>query len=387
MLNTRRHIPELDGLRGFAVLIVIIFHTMHVPKITTNFLDVSMHSLFMMGWCGVDIFFALSGFLITSILLNTKANEGYFTSFYYKRILRIFPLYYLYLAFIFIFFFPLMENRVVGQDKFKLELAEQAQPWFWLYFSNIKQFFLGRNFGAGVGHLWSLAIEEQFYLVWPCLVYFCSIKNLKTLSLSLIVFSILLRIAFFYNNVSPQSIYTFTLTRFDALLYGGYVAILIKDGYVFNQKKAHSLLLFLLALCVPLFIFFGPRYESTPIMFTIGYSIVGLTAGTLIVILQSGEASIVSKIFNRKWLMFFGKYSYALYLFHVLIRQAIYRVFSQPKLFFGLQIFWDLFVIAIVIAISTVAALISWHCYEKWFLKLKHRFDKKTIVDPQVAAV
>ncbi len=379
MLNTRRHIPELDGLRGFAVLIVIIFHSMHVPKITTNFLDVSAQYLFMTGWCGVDIFFALSGFLITSILLSTKENSNYFTSFYYKRVLRIFPLYYLYLLLIFAFLFPSLHHKMVGQDKMKLEMAQHSQMWFWLYISNIKQFILGKNFGAGVGHLWSLAIEEQFYLIWPCLVFICSLKNLKRLSLVLIVFSLTLRIVFYYYHVFPQSIYTFTLCRFDALLYGAYVAILVKDGFTFNQKKAHQLLLFLLVLCVPLFIFFGPRYESTPIMYTIGYTIVGLTAGTLIAILQSHEQSFVHTIFNRKWLIFFGKYSYALYLFHVLIRQAIFRYFSYPKLFFGLQIFWDIFVLIIVIAASTIAALISWNCYEKWFLKLKDKFDKKKL--------
>jgi len=339
----------------------------------------------MMGWCGVDIFFALSGFLITSILLDTKSKKNYFTSFYYKRILRIFPLYYLYLLFIFLIFFPALHHRVSGQDLSKLESAQHSQVWFWLYISNIKQFILGKNFGAGVGHLWSLAIEEQFYLIWPCLVFFCSLKNLKRLSIVLIVFSLVLRIIFYYGHIDPQSIYTFTFSRFDALLYGAYVAILIKDGYVFNQKNAHRLLLLLLAVCGPLFIFFGPRYESTPIMYTIGYSIVGLTTGTLIAILQSQESSFINKIFKRKWLIFFGKYSYALYLFHVLIRQAIYRIFSQPKLFFGLQIFWDIFVLVIVIACSTAAALISWHCYEKWFLKLKGRFEKRKVIEPKVA--
>jgi peptidoglycan/LPS O-acetylase OafA/YrhL len=384
MLTDRRHIPELDGLRGLAVLLVIVFHSMHVPKITTNFLDVSMHSLFMMGWCGVDIFFTLSGFLITTILLSTKNEKNYFSSFYYKRVLRIFPLYYLYLLFIFLIFFPEVHSKVFGQDKFKLELAQHSQLWFWLYISNIKQFILGRNFGAGVGHLWSLAIEEQFYLVWPCLVYFCSLKRLKTLSLILIIFSLVLRVVFYFNNVSPESIYTFTLTRFDTLLFGAYVAILLKDNYSFNQKKAHLLLLLLLVLCGPLFIIFGPRYESTPVMYTIGYSIIGLTVATLIIILQSGQPSFVNRMFKKKWLIFFGKYSYALYLFHVLIRQSIYRVFNQPKLFFGLQIFWDIFVLVIVIACSTLVALISWHCYEKWFLKLKVRFEKKEIPESQV---
>src|SRR5262245_16358318 len=150
---SRSHYPGLDGLRGIAILLVILYHNFgFIP-----FLNY--------GWLGVDLFFVLSGFLITEILLKTRTTTNYFKNFYTRRVLRIFPLYYLCLILV-IVIFPLIKNF-----PYDLSFYRENQVWFWFYLQNWMLIFKQWNDSAILlNHFWSLAVEEQFYIVWPLLV-------------------------------------------------------------------------------------------------------------------------------------------------------------------------------------------------------------------------
>ncbi len=156
-----KRVPALDGLRGLAILAVVEFH---FAEGLTNASrpESAIYNVFRTGWLGVDLFFVLSGFLITGILSNSKGTPGYFRNFYWRRALRIFPPYY---AFLFVFgvLYPLARHRPLD-----------APWWHWTYLTNVA-------IAAGLpvnscSHFWSLAIEEQFYLLWPLLIYMLSRK-------------------------------------------------------------------------------------------------------------------------------------------------------------------------------------------------------------------
>ena len=157
MLGGLKRLPQLDGIRGIAILLVLVHNTnpsasLHIAAISTY------------GWMGVDLFFALSGFLITGILLDTKQSDGYFRNFYARRCLRIWPLYYSLL----IFMFVIVPHARPAEAH---AIFERSAPW-WAYPFFLQNFLVAipQQAAGALGVTWSLAIEEQFYLVWPLFV-------------------------------------------------------------------------------------------------------------------------------------------------------------------------------------------------------------------------
>src|SRR5271163_4752017 len=162
-----QRLRQLDAVRGFAVLVVFvhnidIYPSLHLGLIATN------------GWMGVDLFFVLSGFLITGILLDTKKSNGYFSNFYARRCLRIWPLYYSVILFMFLIV-PLLRPSE-RQDIF----GPRSSPW-WAYLLFLQNFLVSVPTKATglLGVTWSLAVEEHFYLVWPLIVRFCTNAQLR----------------------------------------------------------------------------------------------------------------------------------------------------------------------------------------------------------------
>jgi peptidoglycan/LPS O-acetylase OafA/YrhL len=163
----RGHIPALDAIRGLAIVVVTLYRFGGGGYGPARAID---HSWFVeLGQRGVDLFFVLSGFLITGILFDAKGKEHYFHNFYVRRALRIFPLYYGALASA-IFVLPWMSDSLSES----LRLAVDAQAWLWLYGANILQSVRGQWCLGPLNHFWSLAIEEHFYLAWPAVIYFTS---------------------------------------------------------------------------------------------------------------------------------------------------------------------------------------------------------------------
>src|SRR5579885_3225639 len=164
---TTSHIPALDGLRGIAILLVLWFHFR--GYLGGEPIQCTLAIIGEFGWIGVDLFFVISGFLITRILLQTKEKPDYFRSFYTRRALRIFPLYYASLAVLFLAPMSFMSHSLpVAHDRL----------WFWIYLANWNPLFEQIRPGSAA-HFWSLSVEEQFYLVWPLLVWALSRKQFE----------------------------------------------------------------------------------------------------------------------------------------------------------------------------------------------------------------
>jgi len=213
------YVPALDGVRGLAIIMVMLAHfTSYGGLHPVVFLDRAYRSVVMLGGTGVDLFFVLSGFLITGILLDSRHEAGYFRNFYMRRVLRIFPLYYATLAGCFLIL-PLFRG---GDEELARLLSEQG--WYWTYLANVRMALDGWPAFNSIGHFWSLAVEEQFYMVWPLAVFAVGGKRLRILCVMVILGSLLARVAFWQAGFLPR-INVMTVARMDALAAGAFLAV------------------------------------------------------------------------------------------------------------------------------------------------------------------
>jgi peptidoglycan/LPS O-acetylase OafA/YrhL len=238
MRRADEYLPSLDNLRALAVGMVVVFHVGQgrVGSPHDVFGRVLFRATELGGW-GVDLFFVLSGFLITRILLETRGKPGYFRSFYARRVLRIFPLYYLYLVLLAVAL-ALIPVAQVARDAF-----ERGWPWYALYLTNIKLVYSYDLDPGSVQHLWSLAVEEHFYLLWPAVVALVPPRMLLPLVLGAIVLVAAGRVLWLARGADPFAVHVLTWTRLDALLIGAALAIVRLDPTVSQRLERTAPLL------------------------------------------------------------------------------------------------------------------------------------------------
>jgi peptidoglycan/LPS O-acetylase OafA/YrhL len=352
--------PALEGLRGVAILTVLIYH---------NF---PQSGLFF-GWLGVDLFFVLSGFLITTILMNSINNvstKSFFKNFYIRRTLRIFPLYYLFL-FVLLFLLPafgIFNNEVVDyrEDKW----------WFIFYLQN---WLFTNNFpetSRCLNHFWSLGVEEQFYVVWPLLIYF--IRKPKQLLICLTSFLVVL---FIFRSILWQASledfnYTnfYAFTRFDGIAIGSMVSLIVlikKDFLLYHTATIVT------SLAVLNFVFyFFNSAGQLPYLAFIGYTTFAAMFGILVYELTYGNSRLLKQIFSIRPLRFLGKISYGLYMFHwpvyYFLREFINGFFSGN--FQTGALATQMLTSITTSAIAILLSLISYYSFEMYFLNLKKKF-------------
>ena len=379
------HMPVLDGIRGIAILMVMAYHfTIYgMERTPAVFIDRIFYRVFTAGWCGVDLFFVLSGFLITGILLDAKGEKHFFRNFYIRRILRIFPLYY---GFLFVFFFWLTYAANVD-DSFRSLLDQQG--WYWSYLVNISIAVEGWPAMRAIGHFWSLAVEEQFYLFWPIVIFFCDRRQLMTICVVCFLGSFAVRLGLALAG-NPLAAYVLTPARMDTLAVGAFIALVVRQpGGVMRLARWiwPICLVFVPALAAMLVWQHGLRLTNM-IVQTAGYSMLAATFGAMLVAaLTSSTSRGIGKFFAHPVLVFFGHYSYALYVFHHPVVLAMQKSFVNENglpFFLGSQLAYQLLFFSLATAISVGLALLSWHAYEVHFLKLKALFPH---VFPRTPAV
>lgn len=374
--STKDHVPELDGIRGLAILPVLIYHFVDRYPKPDGGVSLLFYKISQGGWIGVDLFFVLSGFLITGILVDTKKNERFFSAFYGRRILRIFPLYYIMLVAYF-WIGPLLSAGLSQQ----YSVMRDHQSWFWLYLSN--WLFSSTSETIPGLYFWSLAVEEQFYMVWPLLVWLTTTRTMFFLSLGLIGFSsglrLILMLIFGYN---ASSVYYMTLTHMDGLAVGASIALAVRlYGVKRNQliKPAIFGILSLLSICIIAFMNSGFAFWNKNVgLFS--YTILAVFFGSILVYtLRSQEGSWARKLFNNSFMRASGKYSYALYLFHVPVANLVQTLFFDhfiPRTEVVSKYF--ITIIPFIIFSSLVSflfAILSWNVFEKRVLALKKYFE------------
>ena len=305
----RAYMPELDSARGIAILAVVFYHGIAGPlQVDSSALGRTLFALTRYGWSGVNLFFVLSGFLITGILLDSRQKPDYFRRFYFRRALRILPAFYATL------------------------LALFAGGWISFRFILISVLFLanfaaGLSIGPGYGTFWSLAVEEHFYLLWPVLVRRCSNRTLMIVAAAVTIASPVLRILTVAGHPVPQhyaSLYTWF--NLDGLSLGALLAIWLRMPSFRRQQLARLALPVTIAGSIALYFVTGHPSADAILAKTASNL---ASAGFLSCMLLVG-ASNWSFLVNRPILKFYGFISYGLYLIHILAFQLAQNLLARP---------------------------------------------------------
>jgi peptidoglycan/LPS O-acetylase OafA/YrhL len=371
-----QHITQLDGVRGLAILSVTLYRfSKEIP--TNDWLGQALHTTFALGNRGVDLFFVLSGFLITGILVDARGTKNYFTNFLARRSLRIFPLYF---AALFLF---LIAAGWIPAYRDLFQLANHQQFYLWTYLTNIKMSLDGAWCFGYLDHFWSLAVEEHFYFVWPLLLFaFVPGRALKV-ALWVALMCCLTRIAFAATNDNGLAPDVFTLFRCDALLIGAMLALQIRSPRGLAPLRRWVWPVFIACLIVG-----GGADIMEKRLWTIGHTVWPLLWGSLLVGLLTGsDRSWLAHCFNFRWMRKLGTLSYAMYVFQSPLIPIVGLSCSVPMLteLLGHEILANLIYMGIMFGLTCGAALVSWYGLEQHCLKLKKWFPPPPVESQPVS--
>lgn len=363
------HISSLDGIRGLAILMVLIAHFNGEALIIqyAPFVGPIINKIILMGLKGVELFFVLSGFLITRILLSTKEANGYFKNFYFRRFFRIFPLYYFSLAAV-LFGLPYLVEFDRGAT-----LIQKNQWLLWSYLSNIPSDI---SFDASslfkLGHFWSLAVEEHFYLFWPIVVFMVSRNVLKNICIGWVVtsFSCLILGEIGWAD-TPAILSWSTVTHSGAIALGALCAVMcMSDREWLKLSYLSNIGIYIFGFFF-LLISFVPRSFHGEIIYSLTIPICSFFFASLLV--RTLNSDFLDRLFSNQVLRLFGKISYGLYVYHGILRPLFVHLFPREVLidgtgspFLGIILYFVL-----SIGCSMIISLISWYFFEKQILMLK----------------
>lgn len=368
--------PELDGLRGLAIIAVIWHNSVGAGQWEIrDMLARLINVLANVGWTGVQLFFVLSGFLITGILLDQKGSPHQFRNFFLRRILRIFPLYYTTLLLIFVVLPALGLAGVFGTEH------ETRQIWYWTFLANWSIPAIGGP--PALSHFWSLAVEEQFYLLWPFVVIGLSRQGLAKVCLALIVSAIAIRALLIGYDLefARWRAYEYTFVRWDALAIGALLAVVVR-----HQPWHRALSAWATPLLVASAVYIGVY-----IVIDHGYGAVdsGIAAFNQTIAAVLFAALLYRGIFpaaagTSPWQMALrnaglrnvGKYSYAIYVFHYPVLLLVIQ-YLEKHLPAVPAVPAEVLVVVRIVAVAVLSyalAWCSWRVLEQPFLRLKRLF-------------
>ncbi len=364
MLQEKKYYPQLDAIRGISVLAVFFFHAYKPTKTGFFFQDILCFLFSQMG-IGLDVFFILSSFLLTYLGIKEYRANGYFSlkKYFIRRILRIWPLYFLFM------FFSFIVLPIVAEH-YGLRITLPPAIWYLLFISN---FYLeGHVFFLRL--LWTLSIEEQFYIIWGICLFFFQ-KKIKVIIFFLGIVSILFNFIAALNNIS---IYFNTITYLVDMMFGAFAAysILQNNSLVSFVKKINGIKSIYFYLFLPfLFIiyYFGDIFLEgiSNNLLAVCFKFLFIFYTSLLILDQMVNESRLVNFAKYKYLAYIGKISYGLYCFHGLIITLGTIIFSKLPFYFH-----PLIKAFLILAITFVLASISYKFIEKPFLSLKGKLTK-----------
>lgn len=364
-LRSSRRVPELDGIRGLAIVLVLVWHYVvsalrAAPATPLAYIQKAL----WLSWSGVDLFFVLSGFLIGGILMDNRAAQNYFSVFYIRRTCRIFPLYFAALA-LFWLCRPFASPALAW-------VFDKSLPW-WSY-ATYTQNIVGSirsEWGAmGFGVTWSLAVEEQFYAVLPLLIWLVDMRKLPYVLASLVALAPVIRVALFQlsgnDDQAFQATYTLLPCRMDALLIGSLCAWMVRcrPGLIKTKWLYGGLTLGGLVIA-------SLTYRLSNFKLALyGYTVIAIfyACFLMLAVTTTGPIAGLTKI---RWLRRLGILAYGLYMFHVAVQGLFYgAVFgTEPRL----NSLPAAAVACVSLAVTLLVAELSWRFFEKRFVDIGHR--------------
>lgn len=361
-----KQISALDGIRGIAIIWVVLHNTMDRPLAPAG---AALHLLAMfshIGWLGVQLFFALSGFLITAGLLDSQGAAHYFRNFYAKRALRILPLYYAVL-----FALLVVLPRIAMPPP---PFSSDQQASLWLFTANWTD-----ALPYGFGHFWSLAVEEQFYLFWPLVVWRLGPRRLLVVCLWIAFGALLLRSVLLTQGVAWSALYGNTACRMDALALGGAGACAmrvpeLRRRLVCTRYSASALVVGLFLLGIPLtHLYDRTRWTGE----TFGYTLLAFCAAAFVTLaaLPANSRSEAAALLAWGPLRSCGRYSYAMYIFHGLLNKLIGEPWLNARLGETTTVAVAFAYGVVVLLVSYLLGYASYHLLEEPFLRLKRFFE------------
>jgi peptidoglycan/LPS O-acetylase OafA/YrhL len=380
--------PYLDGLRGLAILSVISLHYFFIPFHLTesNGWYLPLHHLLGAAWAGVDLFFVLSGFLLGGTLLDHRGAPNFFPVFYLRRACRILPAYLLFLS-------PLLLVPLLGLDRRMPTLQAMLNTgdvpaWTYpLFVQNFAMTFNGTWGETWIATTWSLAVEQQFYLILPFLIRFVPSRRLPFVLVSLGLIAPTLRMGlqawapFPYDQIGS---YTLLPCRFDALLLGVLAAWAVRDPGALAWLRGHGQGLrrlgHLLALTALALAWRSP-YLNSVAMRTVGYTVFALLFSTTIL---CGHLGILRDRRLLEWspLRWIGRISYTLFLVHLGICSLVFYFGAHSTR--NLRSPLDLLLMLTSFAVAVTCAALSWKILEKPFIDFSQRFRYRPPAAPPV---
>jgi peptidoglycan/LPS O-acetylase OafA/YrhL len=368
------HFPELDGIRGLAILAVMALHFLafHIEG-ERNSTEKLVDAVAGYGMWGVDLFFVLSGYLITGLLADTRDSAKYFSSFYMRRTLRIFPLYY---GVLFVLLVLIPRSFLEAHAPQALQ-ARAVQPWLWSYLTNVYIAKSGSFSIPYVSHFWTLAIEEQFYIMWPLVVRFASRRTAISVAVALSVLALVSRVVLALTVSNDFWAHVFTPCRLDTLCIGAAFALWVRgpEGWAVLRGAAKGVPLVVAAMLALKFL--ASPGTSAQVALAFKEFLLAILFGVFV----STSAWPSGWNLMRAWLrwrplMLMGKYSYGLYVFHGMIADYLdfhggFAYFTRISGSLAGGLFWQAIVGSLI---SLLIAVASYHAYEMPFLRLKRLF-------------
>ena len=361
----KAQIPALDGVRGLAIALVLFHHfTMGLTR--SSVLAKAVIKIGTVGWCGVDLFFVLSGFLITGILDDARLAEKQhpYRNFYARRVLRVFPLY----------FGTLLVLLIIGEPR-GFEGIGDAALWNWTFTTNLLVALRGA--WLPLGHFWSLAVEEHFYLFWPVAVVWGGRKFAMRLTLAFILMSLLARCALVANGATLGA-YVLTICRVDSLAVGGALCLWLREHDPSRESVRWIKISWIsVSALIGLIVWRRGLAYHDHVVQIIGYPLLALTGASLIAVVMTNPSLPIVRILRHPLPRALGRYSFGLYVFNSIAILVLDGQRVKPAILdaTGSVLIADLSYIAMAVFFTFSAAWLSWHGLEKHALKAKGYFN------------